>query len=397
MAQSLRDKDCEFICELITEMVHDRCFCERGSREFVEVDSIRVDPLSFPDKIPVNEIYAAEVGIRFSGELQTFPVVIKLLPKTAEVMNALELFQNEELFYSKIVVKIGTPNFAKCYAADMGRYGGPVIVLENLKTQGYRELERKLDEEHLQVWIKALGTFHGKGLKLKSESPTEFREFHAKLLEATFNEENRTDMPNVFLKTTPFRGLKYLKSLPQPDLEFIEKIDTRLGTNPYEITRDLATEVSDFSTLCHGSLSRKNLLFKYDEQGKPIDVRLIDWQTTRYSPPGIDLGPIIFTNLDADDRLSKVNRLLEVYLDAVEAELPTVSRKDLRRDVVSKLLFAYNVASFYVPYVDKDLITLEKRATLEQFVEAVCSFGGEEADQELALILLDLKALGTFD
>ncbi|XP_046427369.1 uncharacterized protein LOC124306209 [Neodiprion virginianus] len=394
MAQKLPDKDYEFIRELITEMVHDRCFCERGSREFVEVDSIRAEPLSFPDKIPVSEIYAAEVGVRFSGELQTFPVVIKLLPKAAEVTNALELFQNEELFYSKIVAKIGTPNFAKCYAADMGRYGGPVIVLENLKVQGYREVERKLDEEHLKVWIKALGTFHGKGLKLKSENPSEFREFHAKLLEATFNEENiRTDMPNRndILKTAPFRGLKYLKSLPQPDLEFVEKIETRLGRNPYEITRDLATEVSEFSTLCHGGLSRKNLLFKYDEQGKPIDVRIIDWQTTRYCPPGIDLGPIIFTNLDADDRLSKVNRLLDVYFDAVEAELPTVSRKDLRRDVVSKLLFAYNVASFHVPNVDKDLITLE------QFVEGVCSLGGEDADQELALILLDLKALGTFD
>ncbi|XP_046484498.1 uncharacterized protein [Neodiprion pinetum] len=394
MAQKLPDKDYEFIRELITEMVHDRCFCERGSREFVEVDSIRAEPLSFPDKIPVSEIYAAEVGVRFSGELQKFPVVIKLLPKAAEVTNALELFQNEELFYSKIVAKIGTPNFAKCYAADMGRYGGPVIVLENLKVQGYREVERKLDEEHLKVWIKALGMFHGKGLKLKSENPSEFREFHAKLLEATFNEENiRTDMPNGndILKTAPFRGLKYLKSLPQPDLEFVEKIETRLGRNPYEITRDLATEVSEFSTLCHGGLSRKNLHFKYDEQGKPIDVRIIDWQTTRYCPPGIDLGPIIFTNLDADDRLSKVNRLLDVYFDAVEAELPTVSRNDLRRDVVSKLLFAYNVASFHVPNVDKDLITLE------QFVEGVCSLGGEDADQELASILLDLKALGTFD
>ncbi|KAJ4016107.1 Ecdysteroid Kinase 27 [Neodiprion lecontei] len=394
MAQKLPDKDYEFIRELITEMVHDRCFCERGSREFVEVDSIRAEPLSFPDKIPVSEIYAAEVGVRFSGELQKFPVVIKLLPKAAEVTNALELFQNEELFYSKIVAKIGTPNFAKCYAADMGRYGDPAIVLENLKVQGYREVERKLDEEHLKVWIKALGMFHGKGLKLKSENPSEFREFHAKLLEATFNEENiRTDMPNGndILKTAPFRGLKYLKSLPQPDLEFVEKIETRLGRNPYEITRDLATEVSEFSTLCHGGLSRKNLLFKYDEQGKPIDVRIIDWQTTRYCPPGIDLGPIIFTNLDADDRLSKVNRLLDVYFDAVEAELPTVSRKDLRRDVVSKLLFAYNVASFHVPNVDKDLITLE------QFVEGVCSLGGEDADEELASILLDLKALGTFD
>lgn len=397
MAHSSRDKNYDFIRDLVTKMVYDRCFCDPGSREFVEFDSIRLKPLSFPDKIPVSEIYSAEVGVLFSGELRVFEIVIKLLPEETQVASALELFQNEELFYSKIAPKLGSRHLAKCYLADMGRYGRPVIVLEDLKVQGYSEVQSKLDEDHLKVWIKAIGTFHAKGLNLKTSRPDEFREFHAKLQEATFNDENRNDMPNVFLKTSPFRGLKYIKAEARPDLKLIGTIESRLGENPYEITRDLATEVSEFSTLCHGDLSRNNLLFKYDDHGKPIDVRLIDWQTTRYCPVGIDLGPIIFTNLGVEDRLEKVNRLLEAYLDSVEAEAPTISRDEVRKDVIAKLLFAYNVASFCVPYVDKDLVSLEKRETQEQFVEAVCSLGGDEADKELAMILYDLKALGTFD
>ncbi|XP_012259108.2 uncharacterized protein LOC105687795 [Athalia rosae] len=393
-----REKDFEFIRELLSEMVHNRCFCEVGSREFVEFDSVRVKPLSFPDKIPVSEIYAAEVTVRFSGEPKIFSIIIKLLPEETEVANSLELFQNEELFYSKIAPKIGTKHLAKCYVADMGRYGRPVIVLENLKSQGYKEVEKKLDEEHLTLWIKAIGSFHGRGLRLKNENPAEFREFYAKLQEATFNEENRTDMPNVFLKTAPFRGLRHLKSLKNPEDELIAKIESRLGSNPYEITKELATEVTEFSTLCHGDLSRNHLLFKYDAENNPVDLKLIDWQTMRYCPVGIDLGPIIFTNLEAEGRVAKVNRLLDIYVENVENEFPNFSKASLRKDVASKFLFAYNVASFCIPYVDKDLqVNLKKRENLEQFVEAVCSLGGEEADKELASVLYDLKELGTFD
>lgn len=393
-----REKDIEFIKDLVSEMVHNRCFCNPGSREFVEFDSVDITALNFADKIPVSEIYSAKVVVRFSGEPQTFPIVIKLIPDSTEVANAFELFQNEELFYSKIAPKIGiSDHLAKCYVADMGRYGKPVIVLEDLRARGYAIVEGKLTERHLELWAKAAGIFHGRGLRLRNEEPSEFREFYAKLQEGTFNEENREAMPNVFLKKSPFRGIGYLKSLPVPDSEFIGKVENRIGKNPYDITRELATEISEFSTLCHGDFGRDNLLFKNDEAGNPVHVKLIDWQTTRFCPVGVDLGPVIFTNLGIQDRVLKVERLIEVYLDSVQLEYSTLPRIRMRKDIVSKLIFAYNVASFCVPYVDKELALRDKRETLEQFVEAVCSFGGREADEELGLILCDLKTLGTFD
>lgn len=193
-AQRPQQRSVDFIRrELIPEMVHDRCFCKPGSREFVEFDSADVEPFDVVNDYSAGtscELYRVTARVKFSGETCSFPLIVKLPKNSADCPLPPDSFQNEEMFYSKMTLKYGTDGVPKCYLSDLGRYGRPVIVLEDLGARGYVRADRKLDEDHLKLCVKALATFHGKGLRLKTEKFAVFREFYAKLSDTCFDDDS---------------------------------------------------------------------------------------------------------------------------------------------------------------------------------------------------------------
>lgn len=195
-SQKSREQSIDFIeNDLIPEMVQDRRFCEPDSREFVEFDSatVRLVELSH-----TSEIYRVEAVVRFSGEPTNFPLLVKLFPEQEEEeeeeenrsRTPFDAYQNEEMYYTKMTRKYGDDLAPKCYLADLGRYGRPVFVLEDLEAVGYSQADGELDEDHLKLCVEILGKFHGRGLRLKATEPSVFREFEAKLLEITLTEES---------------------------------------------------------------------------------------------------------------------------------------------------------------------------------------------------------------
>lgn len=333
--------------ELLPEMVHDRCFCEPNSREFVEFDSatIRLDELSRS-----SEIYRVTIVVRFSGEPRSFPLLLKLLPEEEaehKSPTASDAYQNEEMFYSKMTLKYGTDLVPKCYLSDLGRYGRPVIVLEDLEEAGYTQVDGELDEEHLKLCVQVLAKFHARGLRLRATEPQVFREFEAKLLEISLTEET---MSHYEKRST--RMLDILETMPNSG--FVERIKHRLNKRPMEIVKAIATGVNDVSTICHGHFSHDNLLFKY-QNGKPIDAKMIDWQTMRYCSPAVDLGPILLYNVTHENGPSEVQKILTLYIDTVRSEYPEVDSERLREDVVDKFLFACVVLSILDHITDDEL------------------------------------------
>lgn len=184
--------DIDFIkTDLLPEIVHNRCFCDANSREFVEFDSASIHQSKSRKSNPTRELYRAQVVVRFSGQPKTFFVMIKLL--SIDWLNddeAFGRFLNEEMFYNKMTNKWKLDIHPKCYVADMGRYGRPVVVLEDLEALGYRHLDCKLDEDHLNILLKAIAKFHGRGLEIKRNEFNIFREFYAKLITPNENDDD---------------------------------------------------------------------------------------------------------------------------------------------------------------------------------------------------------------
>ncbi|XP_076288797.1 uncharacterized protein LOC143213110 [Lasioglossum baleicum] len=353
-SQEAREQSIDFIeNDLIPEMVHDRRFCDPRSREFVEFDSATV---SLVELSRSSEIYRVDAVIRFSGEPASFPLLVKLFPEKEDRSQAasLDAYQNEEMFYSKMTAKYGDDFVPKCYLADLGRYGRPVFVLEDLEAVGYSQADGELDENHLKLCVQLLGKFHGRGLRLKATEPDVFREFEAKLLEVTLTEESIRH----FEKRSS-RLIDIVEGMPDPTLA--EKVKSKLIKSPMETVKSIASEVNELATICHGHFSHDNVLFKYENE-KPIDVKVIDWQTMRYCSPAVDLGPILLYNMKYESGPAELEEMLTVYVDAVKSEHPEISGEQLREDIVDKLLFACLILSFQEHISDDELARIIQEA-----------------------------------
>lgn len=341
-------KYCDFIRRiLIPEMVHNRYFCEPGSREFVEFDSVDVEHFDRKSSSK-NTLHRVTARVKFSGVTCSFPLIIKLLKHVETVPSG--PFLNEEMFYSKMTLNYGTDGIPKCYVSDLGRFDGqPVIVLEDLATRGYTQVDDKLDEDHLKLCMKALATFHGKGLKLKADTFPIFKEFYAKLSVPMdwlhFHTSSSTGNPNISeIIGTSLLNPGFGLNISLGPILLLEAALSEKIRNKQDVTTEM--EPNDFWTICHGDFTRNNLLFEY-ENGRPSDVKVIDWSTMRYCSPSIDFGHILLENLPDDDNLSKVTifcqNILEIYLDTVKDEYPEVDRELLKRDIIAKLPFAYGM------------------------------------------------------
>ncbi|KRT85188.1 hypothetical protein AMK59_1204, partial [Oryctes borbonicus] len=68
----------------------------------------------------------------------------------------------------------------------------------------------------------------------------------------------------------------------------------------------------EFSVINHGDSWVNNMMFCYDEKGKPRDCKYLDYQLCLYTSPAIDLHYFISTSL-ADDVIQDMNHLLDFY------------------------------------------------------------------------------------
>jgi aminoglycoside phosphotransferase (APT) family kinase protein len=103
-------------------------------------------------------------------------------------------------------------------------------------------------------------------------------------------------------------------------------------------------------TLLHGDCHGGNLFFEADGRSG-----FLDWQCTFPGNPGHDLGELLLTTLDTDDRRSSERELIGLYRDALAGhgvtDAPTVDemflsyRRNVMHDMVSSLLNPYDMQS----------------------------------------------------
>ncbi|XP_043685437.1 uncharacterized protein LOC122637419 isoform X1 [Vespula pensylvanica] len=356
--EELKGYNMEFIkTDLLPEMVYNRCFCESGSREFVEFESAIVESLETPDhSIKPWELYRVKAVVRFSGEPVSFPLIVKLLPSSVQSENSFGRFQNEEMFYSKMISLYGKDLFPKCYASDMGRYGMPVIVLEDLTANEYEMIQEKrgMNEEELKLSLKSLGRFHGIGLRLKNEKFQLFREFYMKLSNTVLSK----DLSEKSIEFSDDNSLE--NSLLVKEMKKLW--DNNIGENASET----CTNVDDISCICHGDFSKRKVLFKREKNGTPIDVKMIDWQTMRYCSPAIELVIIFIMNIPTPSRDQRfLQEILTVYVDAVRSEYTSITCERLIEQLSSTSL------DYFTLLLQKDTMNKE---IVEQWIKSIQSF-----------------------
>lgn len=361
------------------------------------------------DQFASDVVFGKVVSLK-GDEKHVVSVVVKKQQGNAflrEMMCCDIQFYNEDLVYKDILIFVNKNSivenvFPKVFYSHstLGKaFEEDVLVIEDLQPLGYKLSNEKifLDFEHVSLVLEKLGKFHALSYASKKEKPAEFSKLAKQLKEPTWLEHAKDD----FYRMTTLameRGILHLLESGE-HVSALNKLKEK-AQNPYELGLDLIRPEEPLAVICHGDFNRNNMLFKYDDAGKPVDVKFFDLATARYASPAIDLSFFLFMNTTAALRTSHWEDLFKIYHGALAAAVPGTgvpSLEELRHEVEKKAVYGYILCSFFIPMMmdpfPKNELDDFGSLSTEALDEMAMNKGGEPATKVISDIVRDVVRL----
>jgi hypothetical protein len=101
-----------------------------------------------------------------------------------------------------------------------------------------------------------------------------------------------------------------------------------------------------FSVILHGDYNQTNVMFKYESESgheNPQDIRMLDFQETRYASAVIDIACFMYINMSASTRVLLWEKLLQIYHETVIECLVDI----LKCEKEDPMLEPYSYENFY--------------------------------------------------
>ncbi|KAK8725671.1 hypothetical protein OTU49_010682, partial [Cherax quadricarinatus] len=317
----------------------------------------------FEDFTTQGDNYASivsSVKVMFSLEGQDSEVayVVKLNPcRNFESLKGMTgmLFEKEVNFYLSLLPHLNAAlttagqeplRVPRCFYGSLER-GKEFIFLEDLRPRGFKMFDRRkgLDVAHTSLVVKELARFHASSVLLEATTPDEDL-----VVQHDFLIRDWTDFDVI---STMFDS--YLKNA----IDMLGKVGgyersiswvESLRLNIREIILEQLERNGKYSVVCHGDCWNNNVLFRYDEDGTPIEVMLLDLQVVRKCSPTTDLNYLLFTSLTGEVRKPNLDTFLDTYyssflsvMESADMDMPftdTFIKQEFQRKNVFGALFA---------------------------------------------------------
>lgn len=333
---------------------------------------------------------------------QKLSVICKYLPSDGELntkYSSYELFKREVLVYQKFlpeVDKIQLENGLKCRGSD-GFWCHPkcfhsdynteqpeksFILMEDLALFVTQDSFQPSDFKHTEKLFLELGKFHAVSFALRVKKPEVFAEFKC-----------MNDLMGRLMTTSVMRDLAPRNCQLASEL-FNNPEELHIKNEILSYKNDLWPQMTDtlsgskaepYSVICHGDCWINNVMYEEETPSLIKNVRLVDWQMTRFGSVAIDLMYYLFCCCDKQLRDRHKSELLSSYHDSMGNLL---SKLDIDVNDVfpfSALLqqiqkfgkFAFAMAIFAMPIICKypEKLFDDKKADLtEQETQAVAQY-----------------------
>uniref|UniRef100_A0A1B6DZ85 CHK kinase-like domain-containing protein n=1 Tax=Clastoptera arizonana TaxID=38151 RepID=A0A1B6DZ85_9HEMI len=324
-------------------------------------------------------------------------VVVKMQSESTLVRDTMSTdvqFHNEVNMYRQILPYFNSPIveelFPKCFfgVSTLGDYAEDCVVLQNMKTFGYRQSRERffLDYDHVTLALRRLGAFHSCSYKAKEADLDGFLKKVNSLKEVYYDLKMRDEMNQYFAPYIERGMVELLKNGEHTGV--LKKFAARLE-DPFTFLKDIVEPEEPIAVLCHGDFCRNNILFKY-EDGRPIGVSFFDLGTSRYSSPAVDLSFFLFLNVPSQLRKDHWNDFLSAYHEGLSASGTKVpSLEMIHAEMQKKAVYAYPHCCAFIP----TMMDFERVKVM--MAEGDCDLaskvtGGDEAAVVVADILRDL-------
>uniref|UniRef100_A0A1B6F250 CHK kinase-like domain-containing protein n=1 Tax=Cuerna arida TaxID=1464854 RepID=A0A1B6F250_9HEMI len=254
-------------------------------------------------------------------EEESKSLIVKLPVKEGlifEIAGQTQFYSKEDVYYEellgKMIDKIKCKFTAKSYYSPIKG----IIVLEDLKPDYFvADKIKQLDLTHSKLVYITLAKFHAAAVAIYHEEP--------KLIEAVGGE-------CFYIEGGPLQ--KWIEYGCKALGEYLNEVEGCKEYADFFLSRadniwKLAIEGTKpkpgrFNVLNHGDVWVNNMMFKYNANKEPIDVKLLDFQISRYSTPVFDLLYFMYTSANDDVRDNHQLELFELYVKTLNEGLEQV-------------------------------------------------------------------------
>ncbi|XP_046746842.1 uncharacterized protein LOC124411643 [Diprion similis] len=280
-----------------------------------------------------------------------------------------------------------------------------IVILENLTKEGYKLTQQKfLDLEHCVSAIEHLGRWHALSLISKELNPEEFNnQILPGLKECTWTEKSGSIVRKLIaecIKERLFNNAKYEEnSQTYKAMKILERNIENIAEDIESLIAKSRT--SKLSVVCHGDYFRNNILFKYDENERPVSAIAIDYQYLRFGSLALDLSHFIYMNADREIREHSFTELIKKYHASLVSTMKEVLISETKRNnsnpkslVLPSLdsileefhqfgVFGLIHGLFFLPYAmvtEKEiqqLLKISQNMESSEFRNAMYSIGGD--------------------
>ncbi|KAK4885538.1 hypothetical protein RN001_001809 [Aquatica leii] len=299
---------------------------QRALKSYFKTDNVTILGYSSSLAVQAGDNYTSNVfrtvvtySIEKSLDKNSISLIIKCVPiekeQMMEFIKQIRMFEKEKEVYSNTLPAIYDV-LDKDYmlSAKFIYYTNTpheIIMLEDLNTLGYKMNNRLegLDLDHCLLVIEKMAKLHAASIVLYDTKPELFTNFDKGLFS-----ENKT------MQTWIYRSFESLINACSTWNGF-EKYSTKLKAIINKVASRVLTisekNLGGFNVLNHGDAWVNNFLFSYNDKGKLLDCRFIDFQIVVLSSPAVDLHYFWATS----PKLEVKQKYLDVILDRYYSKL----------------------------------------------------------------------------
>ncbi|XP_043267949.1 uncharacterized protein [Venturia canescens] len=298
-------------------------------------------------------------------------LIVKIEPETKGF--CLEMIRDQKCFVTETkVFKAMMPEMEKllkrslapkCFYAHQTKDKRSFIVLEDLKPLGFATKDRQsgLSRSHVSMVLEALASFHAASVRQREQNPELVESFTDGLwMDKTPKNMFRAMEQSLRMVTEKCRDW------PEPEYRIIsEKLRAIEAKFAAEILDAKKYEGSEFCVLNHGDCWVNNIMFREDENGEPLEVRLVDFQLSVYSSPVIDLVYFLSTCLSLEIQ-DDFEVFFNVYLERLRLRMETLGCRtqpptieELRRAAIKRRMYRVMAGLMLYPRMLADVSEIE--------------------------------------
>nr|XP_003704346.1 PREDICTED: uncharacterized protein LOC100878674 isoform X1 [Megachile rotundata]XP_012142850.1 PREDICTED: uncharacterized protein LOC100878674 isoform X1 [Megachile rotundata]XP_012142851.1 PREDICTED: uncharacterized protein LOC100878674 isoform X1 [Megachile rotundata] len=197
------------------------------------------------------------------------------------------------------------------------------LVMEDLSTLGFRMANRQVgfDMDHTLLALRGLARLHAASVALCEKEPKQKQRYNNGMFSYHYPEVMKN-----FMITTLTALADEIETWPELGKTYADKFRTFV---PYAYSKGVAAvkrNDKEFNVINHGDAWVNNMMFRYDDNGKPIQHIFVDFQLCLYTSPAVDLNYFMAINL-SDDVQQHKEELLEDYLHTLSSVMKKLGCK----------------------------------------------------------------------